>query len=63
MLDEKGCAKIRQKISGPFGDPRMDKTSVLQSFAEPILGFFERARKLVGGSSCEPFYTGTVQHP
>ena len=63
VLDEKGCAKIRQKISGPFGDPRMDKTSVLQSFAEPILGLFEQARKLMGQSSCEPFYTGTVQHP
>jgi AsmA protein len=63
MLDEKGCAMIRQKISGPFGDPRMDKTSVLQSFAEPILGLFERARKLIGRSSCEPFYTGTVPHP
>ena len=63
VLDEKGCAKIRQKISGPFGDPRMDKTSVLQSFAEPILGLFEQARELIGRSSCEPFYTGTVQHP
>ncbi len=63
VLDGKGCAKIRQKISGPFGDPRMDKTSVLQSFAEPILGLFEQARELIGRSSCEPFYTGTVQHP
>ena len=41
----------------------MDKTSVLHSFAEPILGLFERARKLIGPTSCEPFYTGTVQHP
>lgn len=63
MLDEKGCARIRQKISGPFGDLRMDKISVLQSFAEPILGAFERAGKLLGISSCEPFYTGDVQHP
>ena len=63
VLDEKGCARIRQKISGPFGNPRMDKTSVLQSFAEPILGIFEKARKLIGRSSCEPFYTGTVQQP
>lgn len=63
VLDGKGCAKLRQKISGPFADPRMDKTSVLQSFAEPILGLFERARKLIGPTSCEPFYTGTVQHP
>jgi AsmA protein len=62
-LDEKGCAKLRQKISGPFGDPRMDKISVLQSFVEPILGAFERAGKLLGISSCEPFYTGAVQHP
>ena len=62
-LDEKGCAKIRQKISGPFADPRMDKTNVLQSFVEPVLGLFERAGKLVGISSCDPFYTGTVSHP
>ncbi|MDO8739863.1 AsmA family protein [Candidatus Deferrimicrobium sp.] len=63
MLDEKGCAKVRQKISGPFDDPRMDKPSMLRSFVEPILKFVERARKLIGRSSCEPFYTGTVQHP
>lgn len=63
VLDEKGCAKIRQKISGPFGNPRMDKTSVLHSFADPVLGLFERARELVGRSSCEPFYTGAVRHP
>lgn len=63
VLDGKGCAKIRQKISGPFADPRMDKTSVLQSFAEPILGLFERGRELIGRSSCEPFYTGAVQAP
>jgi hypothetical protein len=63
VLDGKGCAKIRQKIAGPFGDPRLDKTSALQSFAEPILGAFEVARKLIGRTSCEPFYTGTVRHP
>ena len=62
-LDGKGCARIRQNISGPFGHPRMDKTSFLQSFAEPILGAFNRAWKLLGLSLCEPFYTGTVQHP
>ena len=63
VIDAKGCAKIRQKISGPFGDPRMDKTSAIQSFAEPILGLLERARVLIGRTSCEPFYTGAVQHP
>jgi len=62
-LDGEGCAKIRQKISGPFGDPRMDKISVLQSFAEPVLGALERAKMLLGISSCEPFYMGTVRPP
>ena len=47
---------------GSFGDPRMDKTSVLQSFAEPILGLSSRQRKLIGRTSLRPFYTGTVQH-
>jgi len=64
VLDGKGCAKIRQKISGPFGDPRMDKMSMLQSVAAPLLGIFElEAKRLLGPSACEPFYTGTVQHP
>jgi len=58
-LDKKGCAKIRRKITGPFGDPRMDKTSVLQSFANPILGAFELARERMGRASCEPFCKGT----
>lgn len=64
MLDRKGCAKIRQKISGPFGAPRMDKTSMLQSAAAPLLKIFERGKKqLLGPSACEPFYAGTVPHP
>jgi len=64
VLDGKGCAKIRQKISGPFGDPRMDKMSMLQSVAAPLLGIFEReAKRFLGPSACEPFYAGTVQHP
>jgi AsmA protein len=64
VLDGKGCAKLRQKISGPFADPRMDKMSMLQSVAAPLLGIFEReAKRFLGSSACEPFYTGTVQHP
>jgi len=63
VLDGKGCAKLRQKISGPFGSPHLDKTSALQSFAEPILGLFERARKMIGRTECEPFYTGSVRQP
>ena len=64
VLDGKGCAKIRQKISGPFGDPRMDKMNMLESVAAPLLGIFEReAKRFLGSSTCEPFYAGTVRHP
>jgi AsmA protein len=63
VLDGKGCAKVRQKISGPFAHPRMEKTSVLESFAEPILGAFGLSMDRIGRTSCEPFYTGAVQHP
>jgi AsmA protein len=63
VLDEKGCAKLRQKISGPFRDPRMDKVSTLESVVSPMLGIFERAKRLMGRSECETFYAGSVPHP
>jgi AsmA protein len=63
VLDEKGCAKLRQKISGPFRDPQMDKVSALESVVSPMLGIFERAKRLMGRSECEPFYAGSVPHP
>ncbi|MBI5905022.1 MAG: AsmA family protein [Deltaproteobacteria bacterium] len=63
VLDEKGCAKVRQKISGPFSDPTVDKVSVIQSAAASVIGLFERAKRLIGASRCEPFYTGSVPHP
>jgi len=63
VLDEKGCAKLRQKISGPFRDPRVDKVSALESVVSPMMGIFERAKRLVGRSECETFYAGAVPHP
>jgi AsmA protein len=62
-LDEKGCAKVRQKISGPFRDPQMDKVSTLESVVTPMLGIFAQAKRLMGRTECETFYAGTVPHP
>lgn len=62
-LDEKGCAKLRQKISGPFHDPRMDKVSTIESVVSPMLGFLEQAKRLMGRTECETFYAGSVPHP
>ena len=66
VLDAKGCAKIRQKISGPFRNPKVDQVNALQSVAAPILGLFEQGRqltKLLEPSKCETFYTGSVSQP
>jgi AsmA protein len=63
VLDPKGCATLRQRITGPFRDPQVDKVSALESAAAPILGLFEEARKMLQRSECEPFYTGSVPHP
>ena len=63
VLDAKGCAKVRQKISGPFRNPTLDKVSTLETAIEPILGLFQQTKQLVGRGECKPFYTGSVAQP
>jgi uncharacterized protein involved in outer membrane biogenesis len=63
VLDAKGCAKLQQRITGPFRNPQVDKVSALKAVMLPILGMFEKTRKLVDRSECKPFYTGTVPQP
>jgi AsmA protein len=70
LLDAKGCAKVRQKISGPFRNPKVDKVSTLETAIEPILGLFQQTKQLVqqtkqlvGRGECKPFYTGSVAQP
>src|SRR3990172_6972577 len=62
-LDGKGCAKISQKISGPFRNPTLDKVSMLQSAAAPLMGLFEQTKKILTPGECKPFYTGSVAPP
>jgi len=45
VVDGKGCAKVRQKIRGPFRKPEVDKVSVLQSAAGPLLNLFKQANQ------------------
>ncbi|MBF8258843.1 MAG: hypothetical protein HW377_1217 [Actinobacteria bacterium] len=62
VVDGRGCAKMRQKIRGPFRDPEVEKMSVLQSVAGPVLKLFQQTKKLFGGK-CEVFYAGSVPPP
>ncbi len=61
-VDDKGCAKVRQKIRGSFRKPDVQKVSVLQSVTGPVVKMFKQAKKLLGGK-CEVFYAGSVAPP
>jgi len=62
VVDGKGCAKVRQKIRGPFLEPEVEKVSVLQTAAGPMLTLLKQAGKVFGGP-CEVFYAGSVAPP
>jgi len=63
LVDDQGCEKVHQKISGPFNKPAADKTNFLVPVG-PFLKLIDKARTLVNGKTkCEPFYTGTLPPP
>ena len=61
LLDDKGCAKFKQSISGSFGSPRIGAVSRIESLAGPIFKLYSKAKSFVQGGKCEVFYNGTVQ--
>jgi AsmA family/AsmA-like C-terminal region len=63
LLDDKGCAKFTQGISGPFGSPRVGAVSSMESLAGPISSLYRKAKRFFQGSKCEVFYNGAVQQP
>jgi uncharacterized protein involved in outer membrane biogenesis len=62
VVDGKGCAKVRQKIRGPFREPEVEKVRFLKTVAGPVLKLFKQAEKLFGGR-CEVFYAGSLAPP
>jgi AsmA protein len=61
LLDDKGCAKFKQSISGPFGSPQVGAVSAVESLAGPIINLYRTAKHFVQGGKCEVFYNGSVQ--
>ena len=64
LLDANGCAKARQKISGPFSKPVADKSNILIPVG-PILKLLDKAKTLITGepAKCEVFYSGSLPPP
>lgn len=63
LLDDKGCAKFKQGISGPFGSPQVGAVSAVESLAGPISNLYRKAKRFIQGGKCEVFYRGAVQQP
>ncbi len=63
LLDDKGCAKFQQSVSGPFASPRIGAVSSMESIAGPISKLYRSAKRFVQGGKCEVFYSGSVQQP
>jgi AsmA protein len=64
LVDSKGCARMRQRVRGPFGQPVLEKPSILASLAGPVVNLLGKARDLFPGKDrCEAFYSGSVAPP
>jgi AsmA protein len=63
LIDDRGCARVQQKISGPFRKPVVEKPNVLMSLTGPALNLFKQAKDLFTDGKCEAFYTGSVPAP
>jgi uncharacterized protein involved in outer membrane biogenesis len=64
LIDSEGCAKVRQRIRGPFSKPVVEKPAALMSLAGPVVNLLRKARDLLPGKSkCEVFYAGSVAPP
>lgn len=62
-VDAKGCATVRQKITGSFQKPVVEKPSILMSLTGPARKLLKKGRDLLPGGECEVFYAGSVAPP
>jgi uncharacterized protein involved in outer membrane biogenesis len=63
ILDEKGCARFKQSVSGTFANPSVGAVSAVESFAGPVFDLYRKAKRIVQAGKCEVFYNGSVQQP
>ena len=65
LIDASGCARMRQRIRGPFGKPVVEKPNILASLAGPVVNLIGKATDLLPGKggACEAFYSGSVAPP
>ncbi len=64
LIDNNGCALMKQKIQGSFQDPVIHKPNMVRAIAGPALSLIKEGMALLSGKKeCEAFYKGTVRPP
>ena len=63
IVNSKGCAIVKQKITGTFKKPVAEKPVFLVALAGPALNLFKKGRDLFSGGDREVFYKGSVPAP
>jgi uncharacterized protein involved in outer membrane biogenesis len=63
ILDDKGCARFKQNVNGPFASPGIGAVSTVESLAGPVFDLYRRAKRIAQAGKCEVFYSGSVQQP
>jgi AsmA protein len=63
VVDQDGCAAVKQKIRGPFSSPEIGNIDIFKSLTKPITNLLKSAAKLFSNKPCEVFYAGSVAPP
>ncbi|MHB8404411.1 MAG: AsmA family protein [Gammaproteobacteria bacterium] len=63
LINVKGCATVRQKISGSFQKPVVENQSLVKSLTGPVWKLLKMGRDIFPGGKCEVFYAGSVAPP
>ena len=63
VVDQDGCAEVKQKIRGPFSRPEIGNIDIFTSLTKPITNLLKSAVNLFSNKPCEVFYSGSVAPP
>lgn len=63
LLDDRGCAKFKQSIIGPFRKPQISALSAFKSLADPFSDLYRKAKRFVQAGKCDVIYNGSVKQP
>jgi len=58
VVDDRGCAIVTQRLSGPIASPRIEKANLLLTLTKPLLDALAKTAKRVKSGDCKPFYSG-----